>query len=351
MARVSRIKEQIDKNTLYIIDCVGDFCADSVFLAKGVIVDEDTFPRTRDSIKNIPVVLFNEHPILDDGCVLSISKTGRMVLLYRPKSKNNALFITDACNNYCVMCPQPPRPFLDDLAADKIRKIVDIMDKDIVPDKLGITGGEPTIIKEGLIDIINDISRKYPATRMELLTNGRFLKYPEYTKKIAKASNGNLIACIPLYAPVGYMHDYIVQSKGAFEQTVEGILECHRNNIAVEIRVVLNKITLEHLGELADFISRNFMFISHVAIMGIEYMGFAKKNFDLLKYEPVDHKDAITEAVKLLTIAGINVFLYNMPLCVVDESVRYLCKKSISDYKNIYLNECSVLKNPLMIYK
>ena len=342
LAKASRINNSVDKNTLYIIDNADVICFDSISKSKGVIVSEDTFIRIKNNLDNVLVVLFNEHHILDNGCVLTISKTGRIVLLYRPNSKNNALFITDSCNNYCIMCPQPPKPSLDNSVERKIRKIIDIMDPSIIPEKLGITGGEPTMIKDGLVEIINDIRSKYPETRIELLTNGRFLKYSTYTNKIAKASKGNMIACIPLYAPVAYIHDYIVQSKGAFDQTVSGILECHRNNIAVEIRIVLNKITLEHLSELADFISRNFMFVSHVAIMGIEYMGFAKKHFNLLHYDPVNHSDRINEAVKLLTISGINVFLYNMPLCVVDKSIRHLCKKSISDFKNVYAEECSL---------
>jgi hypothetical protein len=42
----------------------------------------------------------------------------------------------------------------------------------------------------------------------------------------------------------------------------------------------------------------------------------------------------------VLSTAGVNVSVYNLPLCVLDPSVRPFAVQSISDWKNAYLPEC-----------
>jgi MoaA/NifB/PqqE/SkfB family radical SAM enzyme len=40
---------------------------------------------------------------------------------------------------------------------------------------------------------------------------------------------------IPIYSDVDSEHDYVVQAKGAFEETVSGLHNLARYNVAVEI--------------------------------------------------------------------------------------------------------------------
>ena len=46
------------------------------------------------------------------------------------------------------------------------------------------------------------------------------------------------------------------------------------------------------------------------------------------------------EAIKLLIKNGIDVALYNFPLCAVEKEYHYICCKSITDYKIRYNIEC-----------
>jgi hypothetical protein len=57
--------------------------------------------------------------------------------------------------------------------------------------------------------------------------------------------------------------------------------------LTLEIRVVLHKQSIPRLRQLANFIYRNFPFTAHVALMGLENMGYVKKNWDLLWIDPV----------------------------------------------------------------
>ena len=74
----------------------------------------------------------------------------------------------------------------------------------------------------------------------------------------------------------------MVQAVGAFDQTVRGLYTAAKHGLAVEIRVVLHKQTIPGLADLMEYIYRNLPFVQHVALMGLEPMGYVKKNWDLL---------------------------------------------------------------------
>ena len=51
--------------------------------------------------------------------------------------------------------------------------------------------------------------------------------------------------------------------------------------------------------------------------------------------------DELTESAEVLSSRGMNVSIYNSQLCLMPQSLWKFTKKSISDWKNIYLEECS----------
>jgi hypothetical protein len=79
--------------------------------------------------------------------------------------------------------------------------------------------------------------------------------------------------------------------------------------------------------------------------MGLEVMGFAKSNFNGLWVDLYEYGDELEEAANTLARYGIRVSIYNHPLCVVPESVRRFAVRSISDWKNDFLEECQSCKS------
>jgi hypothetical protein len=74
--------------------------------------------------------------------------------------------------------------------------------------------------------------------------------------------------------------------------------------------------------------------------MGMENTGFALANQDLLWIDPLDYRADLACGVDILRASGVNVSIYNLPLCLLDRSVRDVAMQSISDWKNAYLPEC-----------
>jgi His-Xaa-Ser system radical SAM maturase HxsC len=259
--------------------------------------------------------------------------------LYRPDSDHNVVFATQRCNSNCLMCSQPPRD-RDDTDALLQRNLELIRLIESPPARLVITGGEPTLLGERLFTLVTALRDKFPKTYLHMLTNGRIFAWPTYTAGLAAVGHPDFMLGIPLYSDDSTIHDYVVQARGAFDQTVLGLQQLARYGLRVEIRVVLHALTIPRLVELADYIYRNLTFAEHVALMGLENIGYAPRNMDKLWIDPADYQDQLELAVEILSTRGMHVSIYNHQLCVLRRSLWKFACKSISDWKNVYLDEC-----------
>jgi His-Xaa-Ser system radical SAM maturase HxsC len=145
---------------------------------------------------------------------------------------------------------------------------------------------------------------------------------------------------IPLYSDLSTHHDYVVQADGAFDETIRGILNLKRAQARIELRVVIHRQTYARLPHLAEFITRNLLFVDHVALMGLELMGFTKANLEQLWIDPYEYQQELEDAVAHLAQFRMNVSIYNHQLCILRRSLWQFAKQSISDWKNEYLPVC-----------
>ncbi len=247
--------------------------------------------------------------------------------------------MTERCNSNCLMCSQPPKD------KDDTEQFTDInlaLLRLIPPTvtHLTITGGEPTLLRDRLFRILRALREALPNTDVHMLTNGRLFAWSGFTQDFVEAMHPRLVLGVPLYSDSATSHDYIVQARHAFDQTVMGLHQLARHNVPVEIRVVLHRLTVPRLAHLAEYVYRNFPFVGHVALMGLEPTGYTPRNKEILWIDPVEYQDELEEAVEVLATRGMNVSIYNSQLCLLRPSLWKFARKSISDWKNIYLKEC-----------
>jgi len=277
---------------------------------------------------------------LKDGDIVVVEgNTGTVRSLYRPYENHHHLFVTERCNSNCLMCSQPPKDH-DDVMALTERNFELIRLIATPPPYLTITGGEPTLLGDHLFSLIEQLKTSMPDTELHMLTNGRTFAWPDYAQRFAALEHPMISLGVPLYSDFAGSHDFVVQAKGAFDQTVAGLHQAARRGIRVEIRIVLHKLTIPRLVKLAEYIYRNLTFAEHIALMGLEYTGYTPRNIDTLWIDPYDYRDELEEAVEFLAVRNMNVSIYNHQLCTLNPSVWRFARKSISDWKNSYLPEC-----------
>nr|VFK15041.1 MAG: His-Xaa-Ser system radical SAM maturase HxsC [Candidatus Kentron sp. LFY] len=280
--------------------------------------------------------------LAENHVILLSPENGFVRVLYRPESHSNAIFVTERCNSDCLMCSQPPKAINDEGLIEEHIRLIDLIQS--APEMLGITGGEPTLLKDRLIRLLQHIREKFPDTFIRMLSNGRMFAYEDMVQELAAIEHLNLITAIPLYSDNAPEHDYIVQAKGAFDQTLQGLYNMAKYGLGVEIRIVLHRLTLPRLIHLAEFIYRNLPFVRHVALMGLENMGYVKKNWELLWIDPIDYRRELENVIRFFHYRCLNVSIYNLPLCVLPENLWSFARQSISDFKNIYLDECQACR-------
>jgi His-Xaa-Ser system radical SAM maturase HxsC len=259
--------------------------------------------------------------------------------MYRRQSRFNSLLLTEQCNSNCIMCSQPPKTADDRFLVDAYRQAIPLMAKETV--ELGITGGEPTLLGSDLWDLLTDCRDHLPDTDIHMLTNGRRFSSLETCRSLASIAHPGLVLGIPVYSDLAALHDFVVQAAGAFDQTIRGLLNLTRFGIRIEVRVVLQRHTVGRLPQLARFLCRNCPFIEHVALMGLELMGYARGNLEAIWIDPVDYQASLRDAVDVMAGQGLNVSIYNHQLCVLDRELWPFARQSISDWKNEYLPACA----------
>lgn len=288
-------------------------------------------------------ILPEDYYYIANDDVIRISKDKSAIrVLYRASSPNNGILITEQCNHYCLMCSQPPKDVDDSWILSETTSLIPLIPK--YTKEICFTGGEPTLYGERFLDILRLTKSYLPETGIHILSNGRSFKDEAFAKSYASIDHPDMMIGIPIYSDDPALHDYIVQAKGAFDETILGVLNLKRLNQKVEIRVVIHKQSIGRLIQLCEFIGRNLLFVDHVALMGLEMMGFTRANLDTLWIDPYDYKDTLSSAVKVLAKYGLNVSVYNHQLCLVNEDVVPYYTKSISDWKSEYVVECSGCK-------
>lgn len=278
--------------------------------------------------------------ICENYDVLYVNEYGSGFHHYANEHDDNPLILTQKCNSNCIMCPTTEyvRKKENDISIDEIIESIKYIPNDAR--HLTITGGEPFLVKEKIFDLLAEIKCRLPYTESLLLTNGRALSYKPYADAFAQYSPKNIIVGIPLHGYNEETHDYITQSPGGFRQTTSGIKNLLYHGFNVEIRMVVSKLNYTFIDKIAQLIVDELSTVGSVKIMGLEMLGNAAKNSQdvWIPYRTAfEHsKDAILNLVN----HGIDVGLYNFPLCAVDKEYHLMCAKSITGYKVRFDDKC-----------
>lgn len=285
---------------------------------------------------NVILLKEDEYVQFHDKDIIETNEDG-INFLWEHDSDDNCFFLTEMCSCNCVMCPQPPKPH-DKIHEYRINKTIDLIHSSYTK-SICVTGGEPTLLEEFYLNLMFRIRQRFPKNTLITLTNGKSFSNLKFLNKFHRLNLKSIVA-VSLCADVDVIHDTIVRAKGSFNQTQQGLYNLAKANEWIELRFVICKQNYKRLPYFADFVYKNFPFVTHIALMGMEYIGYASDNYDDVYINPLDYSNELMIAVKKLNRYGMFVSVYNIPLCLMNKKIRKFSYQSISKWKNAYLPEC-----------
>jgi len=258
--------------------------------------------------------------------------------LIRRNSVHNTILFTERCDQMCAMCSQPPNEKDYSPLFKFYEQAILLSD---TRTRIGISGGEPTLYMPMLLQILRGAKAKRPDLSFHILTNGQHFTddiLPDLKNVLDKS---DVLWGVPLYSQSPAIHDEIVGKIGAFEILMNNLYALGSVGGKIELRTVLTAKNALDLPHLARFISKNLPFISVWAIMAMEPIGFAKANRKQLFFDHSVFPEPVTSAIDVANGNGVQVSLYNFPLCTIPETHRTYCHTSISDWKNKFIKTCN----------
>lgn len=177
------------------------------------------------------------------------------------------------CQNACSWCYAADMPDIPELDTDSWKKVLDMLWEIGIP-HIDFTGGEPTT-RSDLIELIEYAERFVTG----LITNGRAI--PHLAKDLKRVSLDYIQISIESADPK--IHDKIVNSPGAWKETVSGIRAALDEGLYTSTNTTLTRENADGFPELIRFL----------ADLGVRYIGC---NSLIKTGGGRNHKDAMDEA-------------------------------------------------------
>ena len=277
---------------------------------------------------------------LHEGDIVRLNGDGQAHVLWEADSAQNALLLTEACNCRCVMCPQPPRSHNPALLQEA-HAVLDLLRSRSI-DQICLTGGEPTLLGNAFVELLDRCVREHPQTRIDILTNGKAFADRDFAARVAQTALANVLFCVSLHSEVDSLHDTLVGANGSYIATQRGIYHLAEYGCRVEIRHVISRTNAPHLQSFAEHLYNYFPFCAHYAFMGLELHGNAAQNKELVDISPQQYQQELRSAVLAMYRRGLPVSVYNIPLCLCAPEIMPFARQSISSWKNIYPPQCGL---------
>ena len=250
------------------------------------------------------------------------------------------LFVTEKCNSNCVMCPMSlaSRKRGLTIPQEDWSALVDSMPEN--PAHITITGGEPFLEYRNLLPVMDQINRRFPHTEVLVLTNGRAFSIRDLFDELHPLITEQYCFAVPIHASNADLHDCITQSPGSFHQSIKGLKKLSETEARIEVRIVGHQHNLADLNSTFRMLVCSGIRIDVINLLAMEMMGCAAYNRNSLW---VDYRTLCKSAepgIRYALLNGIDVGLYNFPLCTIPKQMWPLAKQSITPSKVRYYEEC-----------
>ncbi|MBR9676978.1 radical SAM protein [Candidatus Woesearchaeota archaeon] len=256
--------------------------------------------------------------------------------------KNNYSFIPIIfkCNDNCISCivEKNKRNKLRTPTLKNIKEDIDRIAK--YSTHLEINGGEPTL-REDILKIISYAHSKPTIKHLSLLTNTRMLSYSSLVKKLANFHKLKIVTT--LYGHDSKTHNSITRNPESFNQKLKGIKNIIKENIELELRILVHKMNYLDINNISKFIISNFNpnNFSSIIFMSPKMTGEAKNNKNAIHISIKKSIKELIQAIKILEKTGFNITLRHYPLCVLPNKLwKYASSVTAEETEIFFPKKC-----------
>ena len=307
-------------------------------LADAFLVAEDAESATFAGRDGLVSIAGATAAALDGDVVLVAPGDGRTERLLRARrfgDPTNTLLVTERCDQLCLMCSQPPKKTHHDRFALLTEAALLAEEGSLI----GISGGEPTLYKPQLLDMLERVLAARTDVQFHVLTNGQHFDEGD-VGRLSHPVYDRVTWGVPVYSRDAALHDRIVGKEGAFARLEEGFAVLLGAGCRVELRTVLLSANAAALHDLARYVTTRLRFVEVWSIMQLEHVGFARRRWPELRFDHAADFSPVAAAIDHAHLHGVHAQLFNFPRCTVPIAYRHLARPSISDWKRKYVPEC-----------
>ncbi|MCK6519607.1 radical SAM protein, partial [Myxococcota bacterium] len=146
--------------------------------------------------------------------------------------------LTTACNNKCLFCLDMDTPRNVYLSEEEVKAELRRGRDELGATKVILSGGEASV--HPLFPLFIRYALDIGYERVQTVTNGMRYGDREFLKSVLDAGLGEIT--FSLHGHTAALHDHLVQTPGAFERLIRGLLRAKRDGRPiVNVDVVINK--------------------------------------------------------------------------------------------------------------
>lgn len=223
--------------------------------------------------------------------------------------------LSQICNSLCLNCPNDDEFRQTVISPEETENFIKSNVKSNT-ERVVFIGGEPTISKNLIPSII--LAKKLNKNVViQINSNGRMFYYDKFAEQISKFNGDKLDLHIALYGSNEKVHDKITQIEGSFKQTTQGIKNLIKLNTKISIRNIVSKQNYTDLEDYGAYIANEFRNykdnIIRVVLVGMDIIGNAWKNRELLAVSHLDVAPHIENCTDVLASNGFNPEIHLLP--------------------------------------
>ncbi|MBW2527271.1 MAG: radical SAM protein [Deltaproteobacteria bacterium] len=236
------------------------------------------------------------------------------------------LRLTMACSERCTFCNVPVEQLggPDPTEAELDQQLATFVDSG--QRTLTISGGEPTLRKQALLELIAR-ARSRGIEFVELQTTAARIDR-ELAAALARA--GLTSAFVPLLSQEARIHDELMGRPGAFAEGLEGIDALIDAGVQVTLNVVLTRPTQSSVVPIVELVAERLTAVRSISLSAVQPHGRAATQLELLPdYAELGPEVRRAQLVaKRLGIELLNPYC-GLPLCVGWEGDRERCVEAL----------------------